>query len=101
MTKNETKKDVVPSLTYPRQPVVNGTTVESCVDKVCVGSTGRVGLVTHYESEHAYRCDRYVGIGFDGKGVWTSKSPAIVAESGEEFVRRLVDRFDGKLTYND
>ena len=77
---------------------------EDLVGKVCVCSVGRVGIVTgrgdftSAVNNEIIKC--WKGLGLDGKGVWTSTSPCIVAESGQEFADKLSARFDGKMSYN-
>jgi hypothetical protein len=86
---------------------------EDLVGKVCVCSTGRVGLVTSKgsievpdRSEDGCPLDTvevhgWHGIGLDGKGTWFSSAPVIVAENAEEFRQRLSDRFGGRMTAHD
>ena len=77
---------------------------ENLIGKICVCSVGRPGIVTSkkkckFESSGA-EFDAWVGLGLDGKGNWCSTSPAIIAESAEEFRQRLSTRFGGKMSFN-
>ena len=70
---------------------------EDLVGKVCVGSIGRIGVVS---------CQQllswglsWVGMSFDGKGVWASSKPVVVAESVDEFRAYCMERFGGKLSH--
>lgn len=40
----------------------------------------------------------WVGLGLDGKGTWVSTEPCIIAENGLEFHKKLLERFDGKMS---
>ena len=83
---------------------------ENLIGKVCVCSIGRVGIVTGRGSftsaiksnfggnDKEIKC--WKGLGLDGKGVWASTNPCIVAELGQEFCERLSERFGGKMSYN-
>lgn len=71
---------------------------EDLVGKVCVCSVGRPAIVVGRKSFDFGDC--WIGLGLDGKGTWASTSPAVVAESGEEFHDRLLDRFGGKMSFN-
>lgn len=72
--------------------------LEGFIGSVCVGSTGRLGIVTHVAVKYgSWTC---CGFGLDGKGVWTSGSPIEIARA-EDFFNKLNDRFDGKLSYHD
>jgi len=77
---------------------------ENLIGKVCVCSVGRVGIVTGKGSFKSVVNDELIecwkGLGLDGKGVWASTSPCIVAESGQEFADKLSERFGGKMSYN-
>ncbi len=77
---------------------------ENLVGKICVCSIGRIGIVTG-EGEFTSAVNNEVikcwkGLGLDGKGVWASTAPCIVAESGQEFADKLSARFGGKLSFN-
>lgn len=71
---------------------------EDLVGKICVCTVGRVGIVTGRKKFDWG--DAWYGLGLDGKGVWTSTNPAIIAESGQEFADKLSKRFGGKMSYN-
>lgn len=72
--------------------------LEGFIGSVCVGSTGRLGIVTHVAVKHgSWTC---CGFGLDGKGVWTSGGPTEIAPA-EAFFDKLNTRFDGKLSYHD
>ncbi len=77
---------------------------ENLVGKVCVCSVGRVGIVTHMGVFKSTVNDETIpcwkGLGLDGKGVWASTNPCVVAESGQQFVEKLSLRFGGKMSYN-
>lgn len=74
---------------------------EDLVGKVCVSSIGRVAVVTgKYTPEWANGTVMWAGIGFDGKGTWASSNPCVVAESADEFRKRLSERFGGKMSFN-
>lgn len=83
-----------------RLPDVN----ENLVGKICVSSIGRIAVVTHRgsfkSSVNNDTIECWKGLGLDGKGVWASTEPCIVAESGQEFAETLSLWFDGKISYN-
>lgn len=60
---------------------------EYLVNKVCVCDRGRPALVVS-EAMTAHG-KRWVGIGFDGQGIWQSKQPLIIAESPQEYYANL------------
>jgi hypothetical protein len=69
---------------------------ENLVGKVCVCSVGRPAIVV---GKRAFAWgEAWVGLGLDGKGVWSSTSPCVIAESGEEFHDKLFSRCGGKLS---
>jgi len=78
---------------------------ENLVGKVCVCSVGRPFIVT---GQHEFTfgegsdgvVDCWVGLGLDGKGTVASSTPCIIAESGQEFHDKLLERFGGKMSYN-
>jgi len=72
--------------------------LEGFINTVCVGSTGRLGIVTHVAVEYGQwtAC----GFGLDGKGVWTSKDPTEIA-TAEEFYHKIRKRFYGRLSALD
>lgn len=72
--------------------------LQGFVGTVCVGSTGRLGIVTHIAVEYGQwtAC----GFGLDGKGVWTSKDPVEIA-TAEDFYHKLKSRFYGRLSALD
>lgn len=71
---------------------------ENLIGKVCVCAVGRPFIVT------GTRCfvwgEAWVGLGLDGKGTAASAQPCIIAESGQEFHDKLLDRFGGKMSFN-
>lgn len=73
---------------------------EDLTGKVCVCSTGRVGIVGGRKVILGGKPPMYFGLGIDSFGNWASTKPAVLAESIEEFHDKLAERFDGKLTYN-
>jgi hypothetical protein len=71
---------------------------EDLTGKVCVCSTGRVAVVTG-RKVFGFG-EAWTGLGLDGKGTWASKEPCVIAESGQEFHDRLLERFAGKMSFN-
>ena len=71
---------------------------ENLVGKICVCSVGRPFIVTG--TKRFPWGDAWVGLGLDGKGTACSTSPCIIAETGQEFHDKLLDRFGGKMSYN-
>jgi hypothetical protein len=71
---------------------------EDLIGKVCVCSVGRPFIVTGQQSFDWGVS--WVGLGLDGKGTVASTTPAIIAESGQEFHDRLFTRFGGKMSFN-
>ena len=71
---------------------------ESLVGKVCVCSVGRPAIVTGRRKFEFGEC--WVGLGLDGKGTWASSAPCIIAEDGQEFHDKLLDRNGGKMSFN-
>jgi hypothetical protein len=69
---------------------------EDLTGKVCVCSIGRIAVVTEKKSL-AFGA-AWVGVGFDGKGVWASTSPVIAYESVLEYHDTLMERFGGKMS---
>ena len=75
---------------------------EDLVGAVCVCSTGRVAVVTGkttFKTDSGEVVTCWAGLGLDGKGTWASKTPCVLAESGQEFHDKLKDRFGGKMSY--
>jgi len=71
---------------------------EDLTGKVGVCSVGRPFIIT---GKHAFDFGEcWVGLGLDGKGTVASTEPAIIAESGQEFHDKLLNRFGGKMSYN-
>ena len=80
-----------------RLPKIN----EDLVGKVCVCTVGRPFIVTgQREFDFAPGVMFWVGLGLDGKGTACSSTPAVIAESGQEFHDKLHKRFGGKMSYN-
>jgi len=73
---------------------------EDLTNKVCVCSDGRIFIVTGRHIFNFGLSEAWVGLGLDGKGIVACISPCIVAESGQKFHDRLLDRFGGKISYN-
>ncbi len=71
---------------------------EDLAGKICVCSVGRPFIVTGTKT-FAWG-DAWVGLGLDGKGTACSTTPCVIAESGQEFHDKLLDRFGGKMSYN-
>lgn len=71
---------------------------EDLTGKICVCSIGRPAIVTGKKTFEWG--ESWIGIGFDGKGTWTSTEPCVIAESALEFHDRLFERFGGKMAYN-
>lgn len=71
---------------------------ENLVGKVCVCSTGRLGLVTGREEVtfgNGDRADCWTGIGFDGRGLWATganKAVVVMYDSVADFVARIKAR---------
>lgn len=83
---------------------------ENLIGKVCVCSVGRPFIVTgrskidldnDVASLTHKSLEGWCGLGLDGKGTTFSTFPCIIAESGQEFHDKLLDRFGGKMAYND
>jgi len=81
---------------------------ENLRGKVCVGSCGRIGVVTEAGtlnvpekpgSSVLKTITVWHGMGFDGKGTWASSKPCVVHESVEEYRAMLIDRFGGKMSF--
>jgi len=74
---------------------------EDLAGKICVCSTGRVGIVTGFGhlGDDPDGPEVWRGIGFDGKGTWASSKPIVVADDPEEFRVKLSSRFGGKMSY--
>ena len=72
--------------------------LEGFINTVCVGSTGRLGIVTHVAV--SYGQWTACGFGLDGKGIWTSKEPTEIA-TAQTFFNKLNDRFAGRLSAHD
>ncbi len=66
------------------------------INKVCVNSTGRLGIVTHVD-HITYSEPLAAGFALDGKGIWTSGSPIIV-DSAENIFEKWRVRFGGAQT---
>lgn len=75
---------------------------ESLMGKVCVCTVGRPFIVTGSKNDFDFAPGVlfWTGLGLDGKGTACSSSPAVIAESGQEFHDKLVKRFGGKMSYN-
>jgi len=68
---------------------------EDLIGKVCVCSVGRPAVVV---GKRTFSWGMsWVGLGLDGKGVWASTQPCVIAENGAEFHDKLIDRFHGRL----
>jgi len=72
---------------------------ENLVGKICVCSIGRPAIVIG-RKKFVFG-DAWVGLGLDGKGTWASTNPCIIAEDALSFHDKLVERFGGKMAYND
>ena len=69
------------------------------IGKVCVCRLGRVGLVTGRKAitfntgmNAGQPVEMWVGIGFDGKGLWCASTPSVLCDSIEEYVGRIEER---------
>ena len=71
---------------------------EDLVGKVCVCTVGRPFIVTGKRKFDWG--EAWVGLGLDGKGTACSTDPCIIAESGQKFHDKLLERFGGKLSFN-
>lgn len=75
---------------------------EDLIGKVCVCTVGRPFIVTGYKDDFDFdpgkKC--WTGLGLDGKGTACSSSPAVIAESGQEFHDKLLKGFGGKMSFN-
>jgi hypothetical protein len=68
---------------------------ENLVGKVCVCSLGRVGVVVEFKEITFANGDKtslWCGMGFDGKGLWASRDPVILAETLKEYTDRILSR---------
>lgn len=72
--------------------------VENLTGKICVCSTGRVAIVTGTKDFKWGKS--YVGLGLDGKGTWASTQPCILDDDSQTFHDKLVERFNGKMSFN-
>jgi hypothetical protein len=63
---------------------------EAMIGKVCVCSIGRPAIVVGTKKFPWGWA--WTGIGLDGKGVWCSTDPCIIAENGQEYYDRLEER---------
>jgi len=70
---------------------------ENLIGKVCVCSVGRSAIVVGRQIFSWG--EAWVGLGLDGKGTWASIEPCIIAESGEEFYKKLFERFSNKMLF--
>lgn len=81
---------------------------ENLIGKVCVCSVGRPAIVTgesyisdqQYGEPQTHVTRSWSGLGLDGKGIWASCNPCVIAESGQDFHDKLISRFDGKMSYH-
>ena len=67
--------------------------LKELIGKVCVCSTGRVGLAVRVESitfPDGHSSEMLAGIGLDGKGLWCTSSPVALHDSIEAYMDRLV-----------
>ena len=71
---------------------------EDLIGKVCVCTVGRPFIVTGTAKFGWGKA--WVGLGLDGKGTACSSDPCVIAESGQEFHNKLLERFGGKMSYN-
>lgn len=84
---------------------------EDLTGRVCVCSTGRIGVVsgrgyllkgpgcTEKPNPPTERIDGWEGVGFDGKGTWFSSGPVVAFESVTDFHNALKTRFGGKMSF--
>ena len=68
---------------------------EKLEGKICVSAEGRPAIVVgegpiYFKDEGTIMC--WLGLGLDGKGVWASTNPCVIAESGQEFYDRMFHR---------
>ncbi len=75
---------------------------EDLVGKVCVCTVGRPFIVTGRKNDFDFAPGVlfWIGLGLDGRGTACSSTPAVIAETGQEFHDKLVKRFGGKMSYN-
>ena len=71
---------------------------ENLIGKVCVCTVGRPFIVTGTKTFAWGKA--WVGLGLDGKGTVASTQPCVIAESGQEFHDKLLERFGGKMSFN-
>lgn len=65
------------------------------VGKVAVCSLGRVGVIVDRKELTFSNGDKgtmWVGMGFDGKGLWASSDPFVIAESLKEYTERILEK---------
>ena len=67
--------------------------------KVCACSLGRVGVVVAYG--RVPWGESYVGMGLDGKGLWFSRKPIVIANSLEEYTKRFVEVENARYEESD
>lgn len=68
---------------------------DNFVGKVCVCSLGRVGIVAEFKEIRFPNGDQaamWCGMGFDGKGLWASRDPIVLAESLTEYTNRVLSK---------
>lgn len=68
---------------------------ENLVGKVCVCALGRVGVVVEFKKitfSNGDEAELWCGMGFDGKGLWASRDPVVLAETLQEYTGRILSR---------
>lgn len=68
---------------------------EPAVGKVAVCSLGRVGVITDRKEIAFSNGDKglcWVGMGFDGKGLWASSEPMVLCDSLKEYTARILEK---------
>jgi len=85
---------------------------ENLVGKLCVCSMGRPAIVVgtaefrdvviregEIESLHEVTTTvkRWVGLGIDGKGCWSSSAPIVLEDDPYEFYIKAMERFNGRF----
>lgn len=58
-------------------------------------SLGRVGVITDKKVitfPNGDSGEMYVGMGFDGEGLWASSNPIVIADSLKEYTERILEK---------
>jgi len=67
--------------------------------KVCACSLGRIGVVVGFG--RVPWGETYIGMGLDGKGLWFSRKPIVIADSLEEYTKRHIEVANARAEEDD